>query len=72
LFFSGRCEEALSFYENAVGAKTIMKMRFDESPEPVPAGMLQTGFESKIMHASFTIGSMTIMASDGCDDKFEK
>ncbi len=69
LFFSGRCEEALSFYEIALGAKTTMKMRFNESPEPVPPGMLQSGFESKIMHASFKIGAMTLMASDGCDDK---
>lgn len=69
LFFSGRCEEALAFYQQAVDAKTIMKMRFNESPAPVPEGMLQAGFESKIMHASFAIGAMTLMASDGCDDK---
>jgi uncharacterized glyoxalase superfamily protein PhnB len=69
LFYSGRCEEALAFYEQALGAKIIMKMRFSESPEPVPAGMLQAGFEHKIMHASLTIGKMTLMASDGCDDK---
>ena len=69
LFFGGRCEEALSFYESAVGAKVIMKMRFNESPDAVPEGMLQAGFENKIMHASFSIGKMTIMASDGCDDK---
>lgn len=69
LFFSGRCEEALDFYEQALAATVTMKMRFNESPDPVPEGMLQVGFESKIMHASFTIGKMTIMASDGCDDK---
>ncbi len=40
LFFSGRCEEALAFYEQALGAKVIMKMRFDESPDAVPEGML--------------------------------
>lgn len=69
LFFGGRCEEALRFYEQAVGAKVLMKMRFDESPDDVPEGMLQPGFETKIMHASFTIGTTTLMASDGCDDK---
>ncbi len=69
LFFSGRCEEALAFYEQALGATVVMKMRFNESPDPVPDGMLQAGFENKIMHASFAIGKMTIMASDGCDDK---
>jgi PhnB protein len=44
-------------------------MRFDESPVPIPDGILQSGFASKIMHATFTIGETTLMASDGCDDK---
>jgi uncharacterized glyoxalase superfamily protein PhnB len=69
LFFGGRCEEALAFYEHALGATVTMKMRFDESPDAVPDGMLQAGFETKIMHAALTVGKMTVMASDGCDDK---
>ena len=69
LFFGGQCEEALAFYEKALGAKVLMKMRFNESPEPAPAGMLQAGFENKIMHASLSIGQMILMASDGCDDR---
>jgi len=69
LFFGGRCEEALEFYKEALGARVVMMMRFSDSPDPMPEGMLQEGFEHKIMHASFTIGKMTLMASDGCDDK---
>ncbi len=69
LFFSGNCEEALQFYEKAIGAKIEMLMRFNESPEPPPPGMLQAGFESKVMHASFYVGDVRLMASDGCDDK---
>ncbi len=69
LFFSGRCEEAMTFYEKSPGARVVMKMRFSESPDPVPEGMMQAGFEYKIMHASLTIGKMTVMVSDGCDDK---
>jgi len=69
LFFGGRCEEALAFYRDAVGAEVLMMMRFDESPAPVPADLLQAGFEHKVMHSSFRIGSTTLMASDGCDDK---
>lgn len=69
LFFGGRCEEALAYYERSLGASVVMKLRFSESPDPIPEGMLQAGFENKIMHASLTIGKMTIMASDGCDDK---
>lgn len=69
LFFAGRCEEALNFYRDALGANIEMMMRFDESPDPVPAGMLQVGFERKIMHATLRIGGVILMASDGCDDK---
>ncbi len=64
LFFGGRCEEALAFYEKTLGAKVVMKMRFSESPDAVPEGMLQAGFEDKIMHASLTIGKMTLMACE--------
>jgi len=69
LFFGGRCEEAIGFYTNVLGAKVGMVMRFNESPKPLPPGVLQPGFEGKVMHAAFHIGANTIFASDGCDDK---
>ena len=69
LFFSGRCEEALEFYRNALGAEVEMLMRYDESPTPPPPGMLQAGFEKKVMHASFRVRGVPLMASDGRDDK---
>jgi PhnB protein len=68
LFFSGRCEEALNFYQQYLGARVNFMMRFNESPDPVPAGMLQDGFDKKIMHADFTLGDASIYASDGCND----
>ncbi len=67
LMFGGRCEEALKFYQNAVGAKVEMMMRFNESPMPVPADKIPPGFQNKVMHSSFSIGETTLMASDGCD-----
>jgi PhnB protein len=66
LFFNGRCEEALAFYQQALGAKLEMLMRFRESPDPMPSGMLPPGFEDKVMHASLRIGETVVMASDGC------
>lgn len=69
LFFGGRCDEALEFYKKAIGAEIGMVMRFHESPEPMPAGMLAPGFEKKVMHAEFKVGEMTLMASDGCGSK---
>ena len=74
LFFNGRCEEAIEFYKKAIGAEVQMLMRFKESPEPPPPGMVPPGFENKIMHASFRVGQTLVMASDGCSTdgpKFE-
>jgi PhnB protein len=69
LFFGGRCEEALAFYQKALGAEVEMIMRYNQSPDPVPPGMLQPGFENKVMHASWRVDGAALMASDGCDDK---
>lgn len=68
LMFGGRCEEALEFYRSALGAQVDMLMRFSESPDPTPPGMLPPGFENKVMHASFRIGDNILMASDGCEE----
>ncbi len=68
LMFGGRCEEALAFYKKALGAEVEMMMLFKDSPEPPPPGMLQKGFEEKVMHCSFRIRGTTLMASDGCEE----
>jgi PhnB protein len=62
LFFEGRCQEALDFYRQALGAEVTALMRFKESPDP---GMAQPGAEDKVMHASFRVGETTVLASDG-------
>jgi len=74
LFFGGRCQEALDYYKGAVGAEIEMLMRFSDSPEPMPAGILAPGFEDKVMHSAFRVGGSTILASDGCkpEDGAEK
>lgn len=71
LTFGGRCEEAMAFYTKALGATVEMAMRFSESPEPMPEGMVPPGFENKIMHASIMIGESRVMLSDGCGDATE-
>ena len=68
LFFGGRCDEAITFYQTALGAKVEMIMRFKESPEPPPPGMMPPNWGEKVMHASFSIGAARIMASDGCGE----
>jgi PhnB protein len=66
LDFAGRCDEALAFYGQALGAEVEMIMRFSESPEPPPPDMLPPGFENKVMHASFRVKGIPLMATDGC------
>lgn len=68
LFFSGRCDEALAFYQQHLSAQVNFLMRFNESPDAMPEGVLQPGFENKVMHAEFSLGNVRIMASDGCND----
>ncbi|MCE9604856.1 MAG: VOC family protein [Planctomycetia bacterium] len=65
LIFSGRCDEALAFYTQAIGAKVLTRLRFKDSPVPQPPGTLAPGMEDKVMHSSFRVGESEIFASDG-------
>ena len=68
LFFNGNCQEAIEFYKLALGAEVSMLMRYKESPEPPPPGMVPAGWDNKIMHSSLRVGNANIMASDGCSE----
>ena len=68
LFFNGCCEQAVEFYKKALGAEVLMLMRYKESPDPPPPGMVPAGWDNKIMHTSLRIGDATVMASDGCSE----
>jgi len=62
LFFDGRAEEALAFYQKVLGAKIEMLMRFKENPEPAAN---PPGSAEKVMHCAFRIGETQVLASDG-------
>ena len=64
LFFNGRCEEAIAFYHDKLGADVTMLVRFKDVPDE-HAGMIPPGGENKVMHARFRIGDTAVMASDG-------
>jgi PhnB protein len=69
LFFDGRCQEAIDFYKDKLGAKVEMLMHFKDAPPSEP-NMMQPGIENKVMHATLRIGDTTIFASDGhCQGK---
>lgn len=63
LFFDGRCEEAIEFYRDKLGAEVTTLMRFKDAP--APAGMARPGSENKVMHAHLRIGDTDVLASDG-------
>jgi len=62
LNFDGRCDEALEFYKNAIGAKVGMLLRFKEAPDK---SMISPGSEEKVMHSAVQVGDSTVLMSDG-------
>ncbi|HTW54030.1 MAG TPA: VOC family protein [Stellaceae bacterium] len=72
LFFNGRCDEAIEFYQKAVGAEVMMLMRFKEMPDQ---SMVRPETAEKIMHARLQVGDAIVLVSDGMctggEQKFE-
>jgi PhnB protein len=68
VFFNGRCEEALAFYREKLGAEVTFMMRYKDAP-PDTQQQIRPGLEDKIMHAAIQLGTSLWMASDGnCED----
>lgn len=67
LSFEGRCEEALNFYQQALGAQVGVLMRNKDAPPmeggapKPPEGCEPEGSSpgDKILHAAFTVGGST-------------
>ena len=64
LFFEGRCDEAIAFYQQAIGAEVQMLMRVREAPAEAQQGH-PPGSGDKVMHATLKIGPSLVMMSDG-------
>jgi PhnB protein len=62
LFFDGRCEEAIAFYKEAVGAEVKMLMHYKDAPDQ---STVKPETKDKVMHASLQIGETMVLASDG-------
>lgn len=68
LFLNGRADEAIAFYQDALGAELAMRMSFGESPEKSPMP-LPPGWDKKVMHAALKVGDTHLMLSDAdCAD----
>jgi len=64
LFFNGRCEEAIEFYQRALGAEVVMMMRNRESPEKPLPGTLPPDSDDKILHATLTVDGAAFSGGD--------
>jgi PhnB protein len=62
LFFEGRCDEAIAFYRDAVGAEVTMLMRYKDAPVQA---MATPENADKVLHAAVRIGETVVLASDG-------
>lgn len=62
LFFEGRCDEAIAFYKDALGAQVPVLMRYKDAPDQ---SMVKPESKDKVMHASLQIGETMVMVSDG-------
>ena len=60
LMFGGRCQEAVDFYRDVLGAEVQMLMRFKEAPESPPPGMMPDNWGDKVMHACLKIGDTQV------------
>ncbi|HEY1844701.1 MAG TPA: VOC family metalloprotein YjdN [Buttiauxella sp.] len=69
IFFDGTCEEAIAFYQQAIGAELLFKMTFGEMPKDGESSEgCDSGFnwpDDKIMHANVRISGNEVMMSDG-------
>ncbi|CAI1769125.1 Uncharacterized protein conserved in bacteria [Serratia liquefaciens] len=65
LFFNGNCEQAINFYQQQLGARIEMIMRYKDMPEEAKQGGPQDVNPESIMHARLLIGETALMASDG-------
>lgn len=65
LFFRGRCEEAIAFYKEKLGAEVGMMMRFRDNPDKPDRDKVPAAFDDRIMHAAVIIAGTPIMMSDG-------
>lgn len=69
IMFGGNCEEALKFYEQALGAKLDAVMKVAGSPA---AEHMPPDWGDKVLHARFSIDGNVLMASDAPPGQFSQ
>ena len=62
LFFEGRCDEAIAFYRDALGAELMMLTRYRDSRD---SAQCAPHMLDGVMHAALRVGDSVLMLSDG-------
>ena len=65
LFFRGRCEEAITYYKEKLGAEVLMMLRFRDNPDKPSPDKVPAALDDRIMHACLRINGAEILMSDG-------
>jgi PhnB protein len=66
--FNGNCEEAFKFYEQHLGGKIAVLMRYEGTPA---TAMMPAGWNNKIIHGRIAIGDSLLMGADAPPDRYE-
>lgn len=61
LGFTGKCDEAFSYYEKVFGTKRLITMRYGDAPPGTP---VPPGTKDLVMHTALPVGSITLMGAD--------
>jgi PhnB protein len=69
LSFDGRCDAAIKFYEEAIGAKLMFKMTWGESPMSKD---MPPETHKLIMHSTLAVGDGHLMCADAPPDHYTK
>ncbi len=69
LHFNGNAEAAFKFYEQCLGGKITMIVRYADAPM---AAQTPPAMQQQAMHIRMVIDGMELMGSDSPPDRFEK
>ena len=69
LLFDGQCEAAFKLYENVLGGRIVMMMKYADAPSDQP---ISKDSANRIMHARLQVGGSVLMGSDAPSEHFSK
>ena len=67
LVFDGQCQEAFTFYEQALGGEIVTMLTYGDSPM---AEQVSPEWHGRIVHASMTLGDGVLSGVDALAERF--